>query len=92
VGLGVTPSPGKGGRKMDDREQAWRELADRTKQMYWDAVMLTTLSDELMAKRECDNLRRVVKNLEKFMKIAEMQMFIRDNIRDPEIWKTTYEE
>lgn len=77
---------------MDDREQAWRELADRTKQMYWDAVMLTTLSDELMAKRECDNLRRVVKNLEKFMKIAEMQMFIRDNIRDPEIWKTTYEE
>lgn len=75
-----------------DREQMWRELADRVKQIYWDLTVATTLADQLMANREQDNLRRVERNLTKFIEIAEMQMFIRDNIRDPEIWKMTYEE
>jgi len=78
---------------MDDREQAWREMADEVKDLY---LRLNSILDNpryngLMLMLHFKHLKTAITNLEKFVARCELEMYAKQGITDSQVWSFVQE-
>ena len=79
---------------MDDKEQAWREMADEVKDIYLrlNGIMDNPRYNELMLRHHFKHLKMAITNLEKFVARCELEMYVKQGITDSQVWNFIHED
>ena len=79
---------------MDDKEQAWREMADEVKDLYLrlNGIIDNPRYNGLMSRLYFRHLKTAITNLEKFVTRCELEMYVKQGIADSQVWNFVCED